>query len=412
MTPRERVAKAVSFKQPDRPPMDLGAMKASGIAAVAYDRLKKKLGIKTPTRVIDARFMIAHVEPQVLDRFELDVLPLDWSTAFNHARPDSEWVPRRLFDGTQVLLPPRTAIREDVEGNWILLRPDGTPTSYRMPKGGFYFDDCSFNDAGGIDPAKFRPVRDVPDELVKAFGDHARRLHEETDRALLGWGFGVCFLGMSLITERSDNVTQGKPNEWLMMLMTEKETCHEMMARSVDSSIACLKRIHQAVGDRAFAWGVAADDSGTQRGEFIRPELWAEMIKPHYRTLCDWIHKNTNWKTYFHCCGSIYHLIPHLIEAGVDILNPIQTSAANMEPARLKREFGKKIVLWGGGCDTQSVLNKATPEEVRRHVRERMEIFSPGGGFVFTQVHNIQANVPPENIIAMFDTARECGPRR
>ncbi len=409
MTSRERVTKAVNFQTPDRVPLDLGGMKASGIAATAYARLKKKLGLRTPTRVIDPRFMIAHVEPEVMERFGLDVMPLDWSTVFHLARPDSEWMPRRLFDGTPVLLPPHTGIAEDAEGNWILLRPDGSPTRYRMPKGGFYFDDCSFNDPGGIDPAKFRPARDVPDELLTAFGAHARRLHDETDYALLGWGFGVCFLGMSLITERSDNVTQGRPNEWLMMLMTEKETCHEMMGRSVEASIECLKRVHQAVGDRPVAWGVAADDSGTQRGEFIRPELWAEMIKPHYRRLCDWIHAHTAWKTYFHCCGSIYHLIPHLIEAGIDILNPVQTSAANMTPERLKREFGGRIVLWGGGCDTQSVLNRATPQEVRRHVRERLAVFAPGGGYVFTQVHNIQANVPPENIIAMLDTARKYG---
>ena len=181
----------------------------------------------------------------------------------------------------------------------------------------------------------------------------SRFLYENTEYAMLGWGGGVCFLGLSLITDRMSNVTMGLPSEWMIMLMTEKETCHEMMDRSVDASIQCLEQLHDAVGDRCFAWGIAADDSGTQRGEFIRPELWAEMIKPHYARLCAWIHRNTKWKTFLHCCGSIYGLIPHMIEAGVDILNPIQTSAANMQPERLKAEFGGKIVFWGGGCDTQ-----------------------------------------------------------
>ena len=167
--------------------------------------------------------------------------------------------------------------------------------------------------------------------------------------------------------------------------------------------------MHEAVGDYVFAWGIAADDSGTQRGEFIRPELWAEMMKPHYKKLCDWIHAHTPWKVFLHCCGSIYHLIPHFIEAGIDILNPVQTSAANMDPARLKQEFGDRLVFWGGGCDTQRVLGNATPEEIREHVKERLEIFSPGGGYVFNQIHNIQANVPPENILAMFDAAYEFG---
>jgi uroporphyrinogen decarboxylase len=133
------------------------------------------------------------------------------------------------------------------------------------------------------------------------------------------------------------------------------------------------------------------------------------MIKPHYRKLCDWIHRNTRMKTFLHCCGSVYHLIPHFIEAGVDILNPVQTSAAHMDPVRLKAEFGGRLVFWGGGCDTQRVLGRAAPEEVREHVRQRLDIFAAGGGYVFNQVHNIQANVPPQNIRAMLDAAYEFG---
>jgi uroporphyrinogen decarboxylase len=181
------------------------------------------------------------------------------------------------------------------------------------------------------------------------------------------------------------------------------------MDRSVEATISCLRLVNQALGDSCFAWGIASDDSGTQRGEFINPDLWAEMIKPHYAKLCDWIHRNTRMKTYLHSCGSIPKLIPHLIEAGVDILNPVQTSAAGMDPRTLKETYGRKIVFWGGGCDTQSVLPTGTPQSVREHVRERMRILSPGGGFVFTQVHNIQATVPVENIEAMFAAAYEFG---
>ena len=195
-----------------------------------------------------------------------------------------------------------------------------------------------------------------------------------------------------------------------MMLMTEKETCHEMMDRSVEATIKCLGLVNQAVGDYCFAWGIAADDSGTQRGEFIRPELWAEMLKPHYKKLCDWIHAHTSWKVFLHSCGSVYHLLPHFIEAGIDILNPVQTSAANMDPARLKSEFGDRLVFWGGGCDTPAACS--APPRRRKSAgtsSERIDIFAPGGGYVFNQVHNIQANVPPENILAMFDAAYEFG---
>jgi hypothetical protein len=407
MTPRERVLAAVNHQVPDRVPIDLGGMKASGIAVSAYDKVKRRLGISTPTKVLDPRFMIAVVEDEVLRRLHVDVVPLDLSGILGMVRPDREWIPRRLFDGTDVLFPPETKIAEDAEGNWFLLNADGSPSSFRMPKGGYYFDDMSFNRGDHIDPGKFQPVDNIPDEHLAILSRYARSLYENTDYAILGWGFGICFLGLSLITDRRSNVTQGLPDEWMIMLMTEKETCHELMGRSVEATIKCLALVHEAVGDRPFAWGIAADDSGTQRGEFLRPDLWAEMIKPHYKKVCDWIHAHTSWKVFLHSCGSVYNLVPHFIEAGVDILNPVQTSAANMDPARLKQQFGDRLVFWGGGCDTQRVLGHAGPEEVRRHVQERVEIFAPGGGYVFNQVHNIQANVPPENIIAMFDAAYE-----
>jgi uroporphyrinogen-III decarboxylase len=409
MTPRDRVLRTVNHQVPDRVPIDLGGSKATGIAVTAYDRLKSKLGIASPTKVLDTRAMIAVVEDEVLRRLHVDVLPLDLSILLGTDRPDQQWVPRRLMDGTRALFPPGTQIAEDAEGNWILLEDDGRPSGFRMPKGGYYFDNMSFNREGQIDPAKFRPIDDIADEHLEILRRSARELYENTDYAILGWGFGVCFLGLTVITDPANNVTQALPNQWMMMLMTEKETCHEMMARSVEATIRCLALVHEAVGDRCFAWGIASDDAGTQRGEFIRPELWAEMLKPHYKKLCDWVHSHTRWKTFLHSCGSVYRLMPHFIEAGIDILNPVQTSAANMDPLRLKREFGSRLVFWGGGCDTQQVLGRATPQAIREHVRERIETFGPGGGYAFTQIHNIQGNVPPENVLAMFDAAYEFG---
>lgn len=410
MTSRERVLRAVNFQDTDRTPIDLGAMKASGIGVKAYNRIKARIGLPGRTRIWDPKFMIASVEEAVMRRFHLDVVPLDVSSVVADATPDKEWTPITLYEGAEGLLPPGTNIGTDSEGRWALLDQNRNQTSFRMPREGCYFDDISFNESGAtIDPAAFRPVTGFSDEQLGALQARGKLLYENSEYALLGWGGGVCFLGMSLITDRLSNVTMGLPSEWMMMLMTEKETCHAMMDKSVDASIMCLKQLRDAAGDYCFTWGIAADDSGTQRGEFINPELWAEMIKPHYARLCAWIHRNTKWKTFLHSCGSIYHLIPHLIEAGVDILNPVQTSAANMEPERLKREFGGRIVFWGGGCDTQRILQTATPEEIRAHVRERLNIFKPGGGYVFNQVHNIQPNVPAENIIAMLDAAYEFG---
>jgi hypothetical protein len=410
MNSRERVSRAVSFQDTDRVPLDLGAMKASGIGVKAYNRLKAQIGLHTPTRIWDPKFMIASVEDEIMKRFHLDVMPLDVSSVVADTRPDTEWIPSTLYEGAEGLLPPNTRIGTDTEGRWVLQDPNGNPTSFRMPREGYYFDDLAFNRPGAaINPTAFRPASGFTDEELFALRTRGKFLFDTTEYALLGWGGGVCFLGLSLITDQLSNVTQGLPSEWMVMLMTEKDACHEMMDRSVEASIQCLRQLHQAVGDCCFAWGIAADDSGTQRGEFISPELWVEMIKPHYTKLCSWIHRNTRWKTFLHSCGSIYHLIPHMIEAGIDILNPVQTSAANMEPDRLKKEFGDKIVLWGGGCDTQRMLPTASPEEIRQHVRERIGVLKPGGGYVFNQVHNIQPNVPVENVIAMLDAAYTYG---
>ena len=409
MTSRERIAKAINFQEADRVPIDLGGLKASTMAVETYDRVARRLGIQRTPRVADTASMIAVVEEPVRRRFEADVMCMDISLVPSLMADDTEWVPRRLFSGTEVLFMPGTCIREEADGSWVLLDENGEPGSFRMPKDGYYFDDVSFNRHEDINPAKFHPVEDIPEKTLRQVEEYSSRLHRDTDYALLGFGAGVCFLGLSIVTDPRSNVTMGMPDQWMMMLLTEKETCHEMMNRSVEAAIKRFELLHQAVGQRCFAWGIASDDSGTQRGEFIRPDLWAEMIKPHYRKLCDWIHQHTSWRTFLHSCGSVYNLIPHFIDAGIDILNPVQTSAANMDPARLKKEFGGRIVFWGGGCDTQTVLGGATPEEVREHVRERLKIFAPGGGYVFNQVHNIQRNVPTENVFAMLDAACEFG---
>ena len=409
MTSRERVLATVNHEAPDRVPIDLGGMTSTGISARSYDKLKALVGMRTPTRVLDPLLMIAIVEQEVLKRFHGDVMPVNVPYIPAAGASDASCVARTLSDGTPVLFPPGTRIREEADGAWTLLKPDGTPTNMRMPRDGYYFDDTTFNRGAGIDPARFHPTSEIPEETLRALEEYSGRLYRETDYALLGWGYAINFLGLSISFDPASSITQGQPDEWMMMLMTEKETCHEMMDRAVDAAIKCLGLVEQAAGKYCFAWGVASDDSGTQRGEFISPDLWAEMIKPHYTRLCSWVHSHSKMKTFMHSCGSIPHLIPHLIEAGIDIINPVQTSAAGMDPATLKRQFGDKIVFWGGGCDTQSVLPNATPEEVKKHVKERLGIFAPGGGFTFSQVHNIQAKVPPENILAMLEAAFEYG---
>lgn len=408
-TSRERVRRALNFEEPDRAPIDLGGMRASGIAASAYDRVKKRLGVDSPTKTADAMQILAEIEPALLERLHVDVVALDVGTAAWALTDAAEGVEKRLFDGTRVCFPPGTNITEDPDGSWLLCGGEGRCYA-RMPRGGFYFDFMRPTMAGRIDPKKFRPREGVSDEELDALSKLARHLHENTDKAVLGWGAALSLAGLSALL--AENITQGSLDAWLTMLITEKETAHDMMGRYVDATIRCFELYHQAVGERCVAWGVGSDDAGTQRSELMSADLYAEMLKPHYTRLCDWVHANTSWKTFFHSCGCVHDYIEHWIDAGVDILNPVQISAARMEPQRLMAEFGGRIVFWGGGCDTQKVLPLARPEEVREHVRENMAIFgSGGGGFVFTQVHNIQPNVPAENIEAMLAAAYEFGSR-
>lgn len=410
MTSRERVEAALDFREPDRVPIDLGAIRASGVNAVVYDDLKKRMGIDTPTKIHDSMQILAELELEVIERLHVDVLPLEAATARWAEAPAHEGVERTLFCGRTVHFPPGTNIREEDDGRWALMGAGGEAVA-AMPKDGYYFDFIRPTMSGrSIDPEAFRPRDTVSDEELDALAQRARWIRENTDKAAVGWGNGLSLLGMSALL--SDNITQGALDEWLVMLMTEKETATEMMGRYADAVVACLTLYHEAVGDLAIAWGVGSDDAGTQRGPLVRPDLFVEMITPHYKRVCDWVHANTTWKTYLHSCGSIYEYIEPWIDAGIDILNPVQISAANMEPERLKRDFGGRIVFWGGGCDTQRVLPLGTTDEIREHVRHNIEVFAPGGGFVFTQVHNIQQNVPVENVEAMFDAAYDFGEKR
>ena len=408
MNSRERVLRAVNFQTPDRIPIDLGGIRASGINAVVYDKLKKRMGINSPTKIHDTMQILAEVEMDVLELLNVDVVPLDTGDA-EWARMDvNRGIKKRLFCGLDVFFQPDTNITVEKDGSRAL-RDRNDEIFARMPEDGFYFDFIRPTmSSRPIDPEIFQPRDTVNDEELKIMERQAGFLYDNTDKAILGWGASISLLGLSALL--SDNITQGSFDRWLIMLLTEKETANDMMGRYVEAVIKQMKLYHQAVGDRVFAWGVASDDAGTQRGELISPDLFVEMIQPHYRRLCDWVHTNTNWKTYLHSCGSIYHYIPAWIDAGIDILNPVQISAANMEPRRLMEKFGGKVVFWGGGCDTQKVLPLGTPEEIREHVRQNIEIFTRGeGGYVFTQVHNIQQNVPVENVEAMFDAAFEFG---
>ncbi len=391
MNSRDRVLSALRHEEADRVPVDFGAMRSSGILAVAYNQLKEHLGITGgATMVYDVMQQLAYPEPAVQARFGADVAPLVRAPmGLDPANP--QWKPSSLPDGSSSLVPAGLDLVRGPEGYWHVL-DDQKNVIYRMPEGGLYFDWAHEPLANATTVAEveaYEPPRisDIELEWIRA---EAKRLRASTGQAILGQtGINLYEWAQRLRGwERFMSDLGGDP------LMAEA-----ILERLTQVAIENMGRWLDAVGEYIDIVQLG-DDLGTQKGPQLSPRMYRRLVKPYHARLWGFARQKSGLPLFLHCCGGIYPLLPDLIEAGVDILNPVQFNAAGMEPRRLKQEFGRDLVFWGGGADTQAVLPNATPEEVRAHVREMIEIFAPGGGFVFTQVHNIQANVPPENIVA------------
>lgn len=393
MTSRERVLAAVNHQQPDRIPLDLGGSRVSGIHVAAYAKLREYLGLSgPPPRVYDLMQMLALVEPEVSDRLGLDVIPLHrreivFGLGVEH------WQPWQLWDGTAVEVPQGFAPRPTPDGS-LLLYHEGKPAA-RMPRGGAFFDAVPEAIAAKVPPDQYHPPL-LTDEELAWMQQQAAALYHDTDKALLGGLYLGNLLEMYL----------GGFHEWMVTLYREPEYVHAIFEKTAENWIENLRLYNQAVGQYIFAV-VFCDDLGMQRGEWVSPELFAERVAPYYRRIFGWLHEHTSLKVFLHSCGSIRRLLPLLVDVGVDILNPVQCTAANMDPAELKAAFGAQLTFWGGGIDSQTVLPFGTAEQVCEQTRERLAIFSPGGGFVFGTTHNVLPEVPPENLVAMLDTVRQ-----
>jgi len=282
-------------------------------------------------------------------------------------------------------------------------------------KGGLYFDpifrqlpidDGSLNVQDNLE--EFGPLSDAE---LEHFQREALRLYTETDKAVI-LNLGAFSLGdIAKVPGQMLKHPKGirSAEEWYISLSARRDYVYKIFERQTEINLANLERIYHAVGDRAATAYVTGADFGAQNGPLLAPKVYRELFLPFHKQINDWIHKHTPWKTFIHSCGSVFDLIEDFIAAGFDILNPVQTSAARMDPGELKRKFGEHITFWGGGVDTQRTLPFGSAEDVRRQVRERLKQFGPRGGFVFNAVHNIQAQVPVANVLAMYETALNCG---
>ncbi len=408
MTPRERVLAALNHQQPDRVPLDFSGHRSSGIAAIAYAKLRRALGLEPRTiRVYDPVQQLAIVDEDVLDRFGVDTIEL----GRGFAREDEHWVDWTLPDGTPCQMP-KWAAPERQEGKWIIRSATGRELA-QMPDGAIYFEQCywPFLEEDDLDrlPEALNEnmwcaVASPPGPLVagddgpRLLAEGARRLRESTDRAIVGL-FGGNLLEIGQFLYRIDN--------FMMLLAGDPKRAHEFLDRLVEIHLANLERFLGAVGDSIDVI-LFGDDLGMQGGPQISTAMYEEFFKPRHARMFRRAKELADVKVMLHCCGGVRPLLPHLIGAGMDAINPVQISCNGMDAQGLKNDFGDQMTFWGGGCDTHHVLPLGTPSEIREHVREQISIFKPGGGFVFQQVHNVLADVPPENALAMFEAVEEC----
>lgn len=416
MTSRERILAAINHRQPDRVPIDLGATGQTGISASTLYRLREALGLsRHPIEVAEIFQLLGRVEQDVMDYVGADVIGLN--TPFNmFGVPDGNPKPFTMPDGTPTLISGGNEYDIASDGA-VYAYPQGNrsvPPSAHMPAGGFFFDNI--DRSGDFDEDNLTPAEDfaksfsvMSEKTASQLERESRRLFEETEYAVIG-NLGGMGLGDSAnIPGPSELAPRGirRFDDWLMAHLLYPEYIETVYRMQTDVMLKNLEIYKQAVGDRIQIVWISGTDFGTQNGEFFSTDVFRRLYKPFYKQVNDWVHQNTDWKTFYHCCGSVVNLLDDFVEMGVDILNPVQVSANGMDAAMLKQRYGERLTFWGGGVDTQKTLPFGSPAEVAAQVRERLETFSPGGGYVFNTIHNIVGNAPVENLIAMFEAVKQ-----
>ncbi len=410
MNSRELVIASINHHEVSKVPIDLGSTPSSGISAIAYNNLTKYLGMKeSKTKIYDVVQQLAQPEDDVINKFGIDVI--DIGRAFNDKEED--WQPICLANGGTAYYPKWFKPELQKDGSYIVHNTQGELIA-KMPVGATFFDQTLFPYVEGY-PQNYNDLSKQMDKvlwqnLVHSPWDHAcdqdfwKKLREKalylrntTNKALMV----VCGCNLfewGTFLRRMDN--------FLMDIYAEPEEVEKLVDALMEKHMETLQKVCEAVGDVVDVLRFG-DDLGMDSGPFMAPEKYQKIFKPRHKVLCDYVHKNSQMKTFLHSCGSIYKLMPDLIEAGYDIINPIQSNVTDMDPVRLKKEFGKDITFWGGGVNTRNILNRGTPEEVKDDVRKNIEILLPGGGFVFNPIHNIMPDVPPQNVVAMFEAINE-----
>lgn len=414
MNSRERVALALNHKEADRIPLDLGAGFQTGMHVSIVYALRQAMKLDppgTPVKVIESYQMLGEIKTDLLDAIGADFVGVNPPGSMFGYKNEG-WKPWVTMEGTPVLVPElfNTDLEEDGE---LLAYPEGdksVPASGRMPKGGFYFDSIIRQEQ--IDNANL-DYKDnceefglISDEDLAYFEREVDRLYTETDRGIYANFGGTAIGDIALVPAPWLKNPKGIRDieEWYISTVTRKDYVYKIFEYQTEIALKNLEKIFGVVGNKIQVVFLTGTDFGAQDRAFMSPNTYRDLFKPFHTMLNDWIHKNTSWKTFMHSDGAILTLLPDMVEAGFDILNPVQWTAKNMELKELKKRFGDQLTFWGGSVDSQGTFPFGTPVQVSEEVIKGIEALAPGGGYIFNSIHNIQPGTPIENIMAFYET--------
>jgi uroporphyrinogen-III decarboxylase len=417
MNSRERLQKTLNHEPVDRVCVDFGATHVTGISAGTLSKLRKALlGEKDyRVKIIEPYQMLGEIDEKLMDVLGVDVLPvLPPKTMFGFENKD--WKEFMMFDGTEVLVPDDFNVTPDGKGGWYLY-PEGdtsVPPSGHMPKDGFYFDAICRQQPiveKKLDPAdNLKEFGELSTDDIAPLVEAAKKAYQSGKGAILsapGTGFGDIALVPAMWMKDTPGIRDVE--EWYISTVARRDYVYKVFEGQCEIALKNLHLLIDALGDKVQAAFTTGTDFGMQQGLFISVKAYRDLFKPFHKTINDFVHSNSNWKVFIHSCGSVRELIPEFIDAGFDILNPVQCSAAGMNPKELKEEFGKDLIFWGGGVDTQKTMPFGRPQEVYDEVLQRIKIFNNPTGMVFNAIHNIQAKTPVENVLGMFRAIEDSG---
>jgi len=415
MTGKERFDLTVNHRQPDKMVVDFGGTSVTGIHVLAVERLRKYYGLENkPVRIIDAYQMLGEVDVELSEVLGTDTVAAKSRKnsfgIYNH-EPLKEYLTPW---GQVVLVPEAFNTTTDVNGD-ILSYPQGdlsAAPSARMPSCSYFFDAIirqkPFNEEDLNPDDNLEEYGLIGDEDLIYWKEVAQKTRS-TGKAVVASPGGTALGDIAHIPGMKLKNPKGirDISEWYMSIILRPDFIKKVFSRQTEIAIENFRRLNEVIADNIDAVYVCGTDFGTQHSTFCSPEQFDDLWMPYYQQINGWIHENTSWKTFKHSCGAVEPFMGRFIKAGFDIINPVQINAAGMDPVHLKKRYGKDLVFWGGGIDTQQVLPYAKPEEIRESVLRLCDIFAKDGGFVYNTVHNIQANVPVENIVAMIDAIKE-----